>query len=99
MSTPPTFILVIYDISDDSTRLDMAAALKRLALTRIQKSAFIGPSRPLLVGEVKNAARRIIDQATDNVQIYPLTQASYNMRIILGKEYSKEFLANAGYMV
>jgi len=99
VSTPPAYILVIYDISDDETRNEMASALKRLGLVRVQKSAFIGPSASYLVSEVKNAARRIINPETDNVQIYPLTQASYNLRVAIGKEQGREEQAEAGYMV
>ncbi|MEM4404459.1 MAG: CRISPR-associated endonuclease Cas2 [Nitrososphaerota archaeon] len=99
MSTQPTYILVIYDISDDYTRGVMADALKRLGLTRVQRSAFIGPAVFSLISDVKNAARRIINVETDNVQIYPLTQASYNMRIVLGREFGEEGEVPGGYMV
>jgi CRISPR-associated protein Cas2 len=99
MSTPSIFILVIYDISDDSRRNEMAVALKRLGLTRVQRSAFIGPSSSALVSDVKNVSRRIIDLETDNVQIYPLTQASYNMRIVIGRELFRDDAAAGGYLV
>jgi len=90
---------VIYDISDDARRNEMAIALRRLGLARVQRSAFIGPSNFALVSDVKNACRRIIDLETDNVQIYPLTQASYNMRVVIGKELFKDDLIVGGYLV
>ncbi len=96
--TEPAFMLVIYDISDDDRRSTMAKALKRLGLTRVQKSAFIGQAKRQLIGDVKRVARRIIDEHTDNVQIYPLTPASYNMRIVIGKECEEEEI-EAGYIV
>ncbi|MCC6023066.1 MAG: CRISPR-associated endonuclease Cas2, partial [Desulfurococcaceae archaeon] len=35
-------VLVIYDISDNNDRNRLAEDLKKLGLTRIQRSAFIG---------------------------------------------------------
>ncbi|MDW7978139.1 MAG: CRISPR-associated endonuclease Cas2 [Candidatus Caldarchaeum sp.] len=86
----PTHILVIYDVSDDGRRFELAAALKRLGLTRVQRSAFVGPCSSSLVSDVKNVSRRIIDPATDNVQVYPLTPASYRMRVVIGREFFDE---------
>lgn len=99
MSTEPVHVLVIYDISDDRRRFEMASALKRLGLTRIQRSAFIGPYSSSLVSDVRNAARKIIDPETDNVQIYPLTPASYRMRVVIGHEFSEEKEHGWGYVV
>jgi CRISPR-associated protein Cas2 len=79
--------------------MKMAVALKRLGLTRVQRSAFVGPSSSALVSDVKNVSRRIIDLETDNVQIYPLTQASYNMRIVIGRELFRDDAAAGGYLV
>lgn len=90
MSTKPTHILVIYDVSDDGRRFELAAALKRLGLTRVQRSAFVGPCTVALISDVKNVSRRIIDFSTDNVQIYPLTPASYRLRIVVGREFRDE---------
>ncbi len=65
----------------------------------MQRSAFIGPSSSALVSDVKNVSRRIIDLETDNVQIYPLTQASYNMRIVIGRELFRDDAAAGWYLV
>lgn len=84
MERHTSHVLVIYDVSQDSRRLKLADALRLLGMTRVQKSAFISEFRPALISEVKRAALRIIDTGTDNVQIYPLTPASYSMRIVIG---------------
>jgi len=65
----------------------------------VQRSAFIGPSSSALVSDVKNVSRRIIDLETDNVQIYPLTQASYNMRVVIGRELFRDDAVAGGYLV
>ncbi|MEM1942699.1 MAG: CRISPR-associated endonuclease Cas2 [Candidatus Caldarchaeum sp.] len=99
MSTQPAFILVIYDVSDDSRRCELAAALKRLGLTRVQRSAFIGPCSSALISDVKNVSRKIIDYETDNVQIYPLTPASYRLRVVVGRELRGEDDVAGGFLV
>lgn len=90
---------MIYDISDNKRRFEMAAALKRLGLTRIQRSAFIGPYSSSIVSDIKNVARKIIDPQTDNVQIYPLTPASYRLRVVIGHEFSETQEMDWGYVV
>jgi CRISPR-associated protein Cas2 len=90
---------VIYDISDNKRRFEMAAALKRLGLTRIQRSAFIGPYSSSIVSDIKNVARKIIDPQTDNVQIYPLTPASYRLCVVIGHEFSETQEMGWGYVV
>ena len=77
----------------------MAAALKRLGLTRIQRSAFIGPYSSSIVSDIKNVARKIIDPQTDNVQIYPLTPALYRLRVVIGHEFSETQEMGWGYVV
>ncbi|MCX8201384.1 MAG: CRISPR-associated endonuclease Cas2 [Candidatus Caldarchaeum sp.] len=99
MSTRPTHILVIYDVSDDGRRLELAVALKRLGLTRVQRSAFVGPCSMALISDVKNVSRRIIDPETDNVQIYPLTPASYRMRVVVGRQYVDDGEVAGGFLV
>jgi len=85
--------LVIYDITDDDLRLKVAKYLKQKGLRRIQKSAFAGPLTNAQRADVIAGLSRIIrGRDKVNIQIYPLTQASFNQRISLGVEidYEKE---------
>ncbi|MHC1601495.1 MAG: CRISPR-associated endonuclease Cas2 [Candidatus Nezhaarchaeales archaeon] len=77
-------VLVIYDIPDDNLRLQVAKYLKRMGLNRVQKSAFIGDLTPALRAELVTGLQRLIRGKKANIQIYPLTQASFNQRIVLG---------------
>jgi len=79
--------LVIYDITDDELRNKVASFLKSKGLKRIQKSAFLGE---LSNSEKVNveAGLRILVKGRDkvNIQIFPLTSASYNQRHVIGVE-------------
>lgn len=83
--------LVIYDISDDNLRLSVAKFLKRMGLNRIQRSAFAGVLNSAQRVEVEAGLRRLVHGRNDvNIQIYPLTPASYSQRIVIGVELKYE---------
>ncbi|MCS7136677.1 MAG: CRISPR-associated endonuclease Cas2 [Nitrososphaerota archaeon] len=79
-------ILVIYDITDDELRNKVANFLKFKGLKRIQKSAFLGDLTHSDRVNVEAGLRSLIKDKKANVQIYPLTPASYNQRTVIGVE-------------
>jgi len=83
-------ILVIYDISDDGLRLKVADFLRSKGLTRVQKSAFVGPATSALRIEVEAGLKRLVrGKKGVNIQIYPIPPSSYSRRVVIGelKEY------------
>lgn len=78
--------LVIYDVTEDDVRLRVARFLRAKGLTRIQKSAFIGSLGVAQRKDVENGVAGLIHGKKANVQIYPLTPASYSQRVVLGVE-------------
>jgi len=78
--------LVIYDITEDDVRLRVAKFLRSKGLTRIQKSAFIGNLTVSQRKDVENGLAKLIFGKKANVQIFPLTPASYSQRVVLGVE-------------
>lgn len=76
--------LVIYDISDDELRYRVASFLKSKGLKRVQKSAFIGDLSHSQMVDVEAGLKRCIGDERANVQIYPLTPASYSRRRVIG---------------
>jgi len=78
--------LVIYDITEDDVRLKVSRFLRGKGLTRVQKSAFIGSLSVAQRKDVENGLAKLIYGKKANVQIYPLTPASYSQRVVLGVE-------------
>ncbi len=78
--------LVIYDIPDDKLRFKVAKYLKSKGLRRIQKSAFAGPLSSAGRSELVAGLRRLVRGRKVNIQIYPLTPASFNQRVVIGVE-------------
>jgi len=59
--------------------------LKSRGLRRIQKSAFLGPVTPSMIREIEAGIRRLIRGYTGvNVQLFVLTPACINKRIVIG---------------
>jgi len=81
--------LVIYDITDDALRLKVAKFLRSRGLKRIQKSAFIGPLTSSERADLIAGLRRLVrGHDKVNIQVYPLTEASYRRRVVIGVELS-----------
>ena len=82
-------VLVIYDITDDKLRSRVADFLKSKGLTRVQKSAFIGPLTSSERADLIAGLRRLVrGHDKVNIQVYPLTEASYRRRVVIGVELS-----------
>lgn len=82
--------LVIYDITDDEVRGKVASFLRSKGLRRIQKSAFLGDLASSERINVEAGLRALVRGAKANVQIYPLTPASYSQRTVIGVEIDYE---------
>jgi len=83
--------LVIYDITDDDLRLRVARFLRSRGLKRVQKSAFIGPLTSSERTDLVAGLRRLVrGHEKINIQIYPLTEASYRRRVVIGTELTYE---------
>ncbi|HDO41716.1 MAG TPA: CRISPR-associated endonuclease Cas2 [Candidatus Bathyarchaeota archaeon] len=77
--------LIIYDITDDNLRLRVAETLKDYGLAHIQYSAFIGSLRRDKLNSLIVDLRRLIGESVENVQIYPLCNACFRGRKVIGK--------------
>ena len=76
--------LVIYDISSDELRGKVASFLKSMGLKRVQKSAFAGSLSHSRRIDVTAGLKKLAKEGPVNIQIYPLTPASFSQREIIG---------------
>ncbi|MEM0233540.1 MAG: CRISPR-associated endonuclease Cas2 [Candidatus Nezhaarchaeales archaeon] len=84
-------ILVIYDIRDNKLRFNVSRFLKRVGLTRIQRSAFAGLARPSDRVNIEAGLRRITKGWVNfDIQIYVISSTAYSQRIIISEGYSLE---------
>lgn len=79
------FILVIYDISDNRVRQDLANYLKTKGFTRIQRSAFIGRPLPSVLRDVSRTLGKFIESSSDVIHLIPLLEYSVKHIITYGR--------------
>jgi len=84
------FTLVIYDITEDDIRSDVANACKRYGLTRVQKSAFLGNISSALRKELIATLNQIIEGTENNIQVYVICRPDLSLKVELGKPYRGE---------
>jgi len=77
-------VVVIYDISDNSVRLRVAEKLKSFGLTRVQRSAFVGPGGCALAKDIARMTRRFINPKSDSLIIFVVPDKSVEEAIIVG---------------
>jgi len=77
--------LVIYDITDDNLRGLVAETLKDYGLRRVQYSAFFGSLRRNELNSLVVDLRRLIGDALENVQLYPVCETCFRGRRVVGK--------------
>jgi len=78
--------LIIYDITDDNLRALVAETLKDYGMERIQYSAFIGSLRRHRLNSLAVDVKRLIGEAVESVQVYPLCERCFKGRRELGRE-------------
>ncbi|WP_165818549.1 CRISPR-associated endonuclease Cas2 [Frankia canadensis] len=83
-------LMICYDITDDARREDVAALLSGYG-PRVQLSVF-ECEVPGADGarELRAALRQRIDPLVDQVRIYPMTQATFSERYLLGARTVEE---------
>jgi len=82
-----TKYLVVYDISDDSTRNKLADELFRLGLTRIQRSAFAGDLDPQRAKDLVRVLSRYISSDRDVIHVFRLGIRDWENRVVIGREW------------
>jgi len=77
--------LVIYDVTDDNLRNKVSELLKDYGLQRIQYSAFIGQLRRDKLKSLTVDLKKLIREAVENVQLYPICDTCFKGRTEVGK--------------
>lgn len=82
-------VLVIYDISDNDVRAKLAEDLKRLGLSRIQRSAFMGTISPSVLKDLKRVCGMRAKGHDDVIHIVQLCDYDWRRVVVIGKPWSE----------
>lgn len=77
-------VIVVYDVSDNRRRLELANMLKSYGLVRVQRSMFLGKVSSQTLKDIVRKASRIIDKQTDVVHVIPITIYAYQHMKVIG---------------
>lgn len=87
-------IWVIYDISSDKIRNQVARQCKDVGLYRVQKSVFLGNVEENDFDELKLKVGDTIDLETDSVYIFPMSKSELKKAGLIGQVFDKELVSD-----
>lgn len=76
---------MIYDISENKPRSELAKLLKEFGLTRVQYSGFMGELNPNDRKVLENIVKRFVKTERDSIYIVPLCSRCLATLKIVGK--------------
>jgi CRISPR-associated protein Cas2 len=88
--------LVVYDISDDRVRSKVADACLDYGLDRIQYSAFLGDLARTHQEELLLKIKKQLGRRAANVQLFPICEKDWRMRLAIEQKGQKKDEAKAG---
>ncbi|MGC9113402.1 CRISPR-associated endonuclease Cas2 [Acidilobus sp.] len=78
-------LLVIYDVSDNSRRLRLSKELERMGLSRVQRSAFVGPGGSALFKELSSRVVATVNRSDDVVHMVRVSEAEWASAVVIGR--------------
>ena len=76
--------IVVYDISDNTSRLYLIKKLQYFGLKRLQKSVFIGYLKPKERLDLAEDVETYLSSDTDSIVIFPVCESCKNSILIQG---------------
>jgi CRISPR-associated protein Cas2 len=85
---------LIYDITEDRTRTQVARRCLDFGLYRVQKSVFLGDLAANRVEEVLLFSRELLNPETDSVYIFPMCREDFDRVRIVGQGFDRQMVAD-----
>ena len=85
-------VWVIYDISGNKIRNNIAKFCKNCGLYRVQKSAFLGEVNNSRIDELSLKCKEIIEE-TDSVYIFPIRNEDFKNIRLIGNKFDKKLVS------
>jgi CRISPR-associated protein Cas2 len=85
---------VVYDITNDKIRNNVAKICKNYGLYRVQKSAFLGDLNKNQIDEISLKIKDIVDVKKDSVYIFPMCEEDFMKVKIIGIPFDKGLVSD-----
>jgi CRISPR-associated protein Cas2 len=83
--------VIIYDVSEDNLRNQVAETLKDYGLQRIQYSGFMGDLRRDQLNSLFVDLNNLIKDSIENVQLFPMCDSCLKGKKLIGKPKKYEY--------
>jgi len=80
---------VLYDISDDDAREQIAKRCLQAGLTRVQQSVFFGAIEPTRLDELEMVLAPIMNPETDSIYLAPYCRKDFRRLRMLGRGFDR----------
>lgn len=94
MKPTDTLVWIIYDISNNKLRTQVAKRCKEAGLYRVQKSVFLGSINRNRLDELNTEIHDLIDELTDSVYIFPMCEPDFKKVLLLGQAFDRELVTD-----
>lgn len=94
MKPTDTLVWIIYDISSNRLRTQVAKRCKEAGLYRVQKSVFLGSINRNRLDELNTQIHDLIDELTDSVYIFPMCEPDFKKVLLLGQAFDRELVTD-----
>lgn len=89
-----TMVWVVYDITDNTTRKNVARICLDKGLYRVQKSVFLGNLNSNDRDSLALECEEMIDHDVDSVYVFPMDDESFRKVKLLGQAFDKELVSD-----
>ena len=87
-------VWVIYDITDDKTRNNVAKTCKGYGLYRVQKSAFLGNLNLNELDSLAVECEEMVNEDTDSVYVFPVCDGCFKKVKLIGDSFDRELVSD-----
>ena len=94
MKQTETLVWILYDISENKLRSQVAKLCKQAGLYRVQKSVFLGTIVRNRLDELRMEIEDLIDKITDSVYIFPMCEPDFKKVNLLGQAFDEKLVTD-----
>lgn len=94
MKQTETLVWIVYDISENRPRSQVAKRCKEAGLYRVQKSVFLGCIGRNRLDELSMQIEELIDKDTDSVYIFPMCEPDFKKVNLMGQAFDEKLVTD-----
>lgn len=87
-------VWVIYDITNNKARTQVAKVCKQAGLYRVQNSVFLGTLLPSEKDALTLEVEGLINETTDSLYLFPMSKGELKETVLLGQAFDKKLVSD-----